>query len=39
MGLDARRIDYIWTKIYRDMNGSGQAGPLLSAISGVDAEA
>jgi galactonate dehydratase len=35
-GLDARRIDYIWTKIYRDMNWSGQAGPLLSAISGVD---
>jgi Mandelate racemase / muconate lactonizing enzyme, N-terminal domain len=35
-GLDARRIDYIWTKIYRDMNWSGQAGLLLSAISGVD---
>lgn len=36
LGLDARRIDYIWTKIYRDMNWLGQAGPLLSAISGVD---
>jgi galactonate dehydratase len=36
VGLDARRIDYLWTKIYRDMNWLGQAGPLLSAISGVD---
>jgi galactonate dehydratase len=36
IGLDARRIDYLWTKIYRDMNWLGQAGPLLSAISGVD---
>ena len=36
MGLDARRIDFIWTKIYRDMNWLGQAGPLLSAISAID---
>ena len=36
LGLDARQIDFIWTKIYRDMNWLGQAGPLLSAISAVD---
>lgn len=36
LGFDARRIDFIWTKIYRDMNWLGQAGPLLSAISAVD---
>jgi galactonate dehydratase len=36
LGLDARRIDYIWTKLYRDLNWLGQAGPLLSAISAVD---
>ncbi len=35
-GMDARRIDYIWTKIYRDMHWLGQAGPLLSAISAID---
>ncbi|GAG49537.1 unnamed protein product, partial [marine sediment metagenome] len=35
-GLDARRIDFIWTKTYRDMNWLGQAGPLLSAISAID---
>lgn len=35
-GQDARRIDYLWTKVYRDMNWLGQAGPLLSAISAVD---
>lgn len=36
VGEDARRIDYLWTKLYRDMNWLGQAGPLLSAISAVD---
>ncbi|MFA6546694.1 MAG: mandelate racemase/muconate lactonizing enzyme family protein [Limisphaerales bacterium] len=36
IGKDARQIDFIWTKIYRDMNWLGQAGPLLSAISAVD---
>ncbi len=36
VGQDARRIDYLWTKIYRDMHWLGQAGPLLSAISAVD---
>lgn len=30
------RIDYLWTKLYRDMNWMGQAGPLLSAISAID---
>lgn len=36
LGEDARRIDYLWTKLYRDLNWLGQAGPLLSAISAVD---
>ncbi len=36
IGEDPTRIDYIWTKLYRDMNWLGQAGPLLSAISAVD---
>lgn len=36
IGQDARRIDYLWTKLYRDLHWLGQAGPLLSAISAVD---
>ncbi len=36
IGLDARQIDFIWTKLYRDLSWLGQAGPLLSAISAVD---
>lgn len=36
IGEDPSRIDYIWTKLYRDMNWMGQAGPLLSAMSAVD---
>ena len=36
LGMDACQIDFIWTKIYRDMNWLGQAGPLLSAISAID---
>jgi galactonate dehydratase len=36
IGEDASRIDYLWTRLYRDMNWLGQAGPLLSAISAVD---
>ncbi|MBZ0294268.1 MAG: mandelate racemase/muconate lactonizing enzyme family protein [Anaerolineae bacterium] len=36
IGHDARRIDFLWTKLYRDMNWLGQAGPLLSAISAID---
>jgi len=36
VGFDARRIDYLWTNIYRDMNWLGQGGLVLSAISGID---
>jgi galactonate dehydratase len=36
IGEDPTRIDYLWTKLYRDMNWLGQAGPLMSAISAVD---
>lgn len=36
LGLDSIKSDFIWTKLYRDMNWLGQAGPLLSAISAVD---
>jgi len=36
VGEDPTRLDYIWTKLYRDMHWLGQAGPLMSAISGVD---
>ena len=32
----ATRSDYIWTKLYQDMNWLGQAGPLLPAISAMD---
>jgi len=36
LGEDSSRIDYLWTKLYRDYNWLGQGGPLLSAISAVD---
>ena len=36
VGEDPTRIEYIWTKLYRDFNWLGQAGPLLSAISAID---
>jgi galactonate dehydratase len=36
IGQDARRIDFLWTKLYRDLHWLGQAGPLLSAISAID---
>ena len=36
IGQDADRIDYLWTKSYRDFNWLGQCGPLLSAIAAVD---
>jgi galactonate dehydratase len=36
IGEDPTRIDYLWTKLYKDMHWLGQAGPLLSAISAVD---
>ncbi len=36
LGEDARRIDYLWTKMYKDLNWLGQAGPVMSAISAID---
>jgi galactonate dehydratase len=36
IGEDPTRIDYIWTRLYRDMHWMGQAGPLLDAISAID---
>jgi galactonate dehydratase len=36
VGEDPSRIDYIWTKLYRDFNWLGQAGPVMSAISAID---
>jgi galactonate dehydratase len=36
IGMDPSQIDFIWNKLYRDMHWLGQAGPLLSAISGID---
>lgn len=36
LGLDARQIDFVWTKLYKDLNWLGQAGPVMSAISGID---
>jgi galactonate dehydratase len=36
VGCDATQIDFLWTKLYRDFNWIGQAGPLMSAISGID---
>jgi galactonate dehydratase len=36
VGQDASRIDFLWTKLYRDYSWLGQAGPLLSAISAID---
>jgi galactonate dehydratase len=36
IGQDPTRIDYLWTKLYRDFNWLGQAGPVMSAISAID---
>ena len=36
VGEDPTRIDYIYTKLYRDMNYLGRGGPLQSAISAID---
>jgi galactonate dehydratase len=36
IGLDPRRIDYIWTKLYRDLNWLGPTGVMLCAMSGID---
>ncbi|MEN0019293.1 MAG: mandelate racemase/muconate lactonizing enzyme family protein [Planctomycetota bacterium] len=36
IGLDPRRIDFIWTKLYRDLNWIGPYGASMCAISGLD---
>jgi len=36
IGLDPTRIDFIWTKLYRDLNWVGPVGASLCAISGID---
>jgi galactonate dehydratase len=35
-GLDSSRIDFIWTKLYRDLNWLGPGGAAMCAISGID---
>lgn len=36
VGLDPMRTDFIWTKLYRDLNWVGPYGASLCAISGID---
>ena len=36
IGLDARRIDFIWSKLYRDLNWLGPTGVMMCAMSGID---
>ena len=36
LGMDPLRTDYIWTKLYRDLNWIGPYGASLCAISGLD---
>jgi galactonate dehydratase len=36
IGLDPMRTDFIWTKLYRDLNWIGPFGASLCAISGLD---
>ena len=36
IGLDPMQTDFIWTKLYRDLNWIGPYGASLCAISGVD---
>lgn len=36
LGEDPRRIDYIWTKLYRDFNWQGPTGTMMCAMSGID---
>jgi galactonate dehydratase len=36
IGLDPLRTDFIWTKLYRDLNWVGPTGASLCAISGID---
>jgi len=36
VGLDPMQTDYIWTKLYRDLNWIGPFGASMCAISGID---
>lgn len=36
IGMDPMRTDFIWTKLYRDLNWIGPFGASMCAISGVD---
>lgn len=36
IGLDAMQTDFIWTKLYRDLNWVGPYGASMCAISGID---
>lgn len=36
IGMDPMRVDFIWTKLYRDLNWVGPFGASLCAISGID---
>lgn len=36
LGLDPRRMDFIWTKLYRDLNWLGPTGVMMCAMSGID---
>jgi len=36
IGLDPMRTDFIWSKLYRDLNWVGPYGASLCAISGID---
>jgi galactonate dehydratase len=36
VGLDPMRTDFIWTKLYRDLNWVGPFGASMCAISGID---
>lgn len=36
IGLDPMKVDFIWTKLYRDLNWVGPYGASMCAISGID---
>ncbi|MEM7623206.1 MAG: mandelate racemase/muconate lactonizing enzyme family protein [Planctomycetota bacterium] len=36
IGLDPMRTDFVWTKLYRDLNWIGPYGASMCAISGID---
>ena len=36
IGMDPMRTDFIWTKLYRDLNWVGPTGASMCAISGID---